>query len=143
MPRTDTLTKTTAARLHTEMFDAVKNRDFQALRDLCHRDYVYMSGDGELQRGADAAVEVAQTYTTAFPDLTFEIRHQYAPSDEVSIIEFTARGTHEAELEGIPPTNKEVEVVACNVIETRDARIYREREYYDTLALMQQLGVTP
>jgi ketosteroid isomerase-like protein len=31
--------------------------------------------------------------------------------------------------------------VVCNVIETRDGRIVREREYYDRMAVLVQLGV--
>lgn len=128
------------AELHREMLDAVTERDFDKLRDLCHADYVYMSGDGVEQKGADAGVAVAEMYSTAFPDLSFEIRNQYAV-DDVSVLEITARGTHEADLEGIPPTGRRVEVVVCNIIETQDGKIYREREYYDGLSLMQQLGV--
>jgi steroid delta-isomerase-like uncharacterized protein len=130
-----------AARLHAEMFEVAFARDFGRLRDLYHPDYVYMSGDGVEQPGADAGVAVAETYTTAFPDVAFELRRQYAPSDDVSIIEFTASGTHRAPLGDIPATGKRVTISACNVIETRDGKIFREREYYDTLAIMQQLGV--
>lgn len=130
-----------AAALHREMFDAVTSRDFSRLRSLYHPDYTYTSGDGVEQKGADAGVAVAETYMTAFPDMTMEIREQFAPSDTVSIIEFTARGTHKEALEGIPATGKQVEVVVCNVVETAEGKILREREYYDALSLMKQLGV--
>ncbi|KAA0233539.1 MAG: Aklanonic acid methyl ester cyclase DnrD [Acidimicrobiales bacterium] len=130
-----------AAELHRQMLDAVLDRDFDKLRDLCHADYVYAGGDGVEQKGADAGVAVAETYSTAFPDLSFEIRSQYEFDGDVSVLELTARGTHEAELEGIPPTGRRVEVVVCNIIEIQDGKIYREREYFDGLSLMQQLGV--
>jgi len=32
-------------------------------------------------------------------------------------------------------------VPICNVIELRDGKVYREREYMDMLAIMSQLGV--
>jgi steroid delta-isomerase-like uncharacterized protein len=130
-----------AATVHREMFKAVENQDFGKLRALYHPEYTYMSGDGVEQKGADAGVAVAEMYTKAFQDLSFEIRNQFTPSSDVSIIEFTARGTHKEELEGIPATGRQVEVVVCNVIEVRDGKIYREREYYDALSMMQQLGV--
>jgi predicted ester cyclase len=76
-------------------------------------------------------------YTTAFPDLSLEVRSQYAPSDDVSISELTARGTHEQALQGIPSSGKKVEVVVCNVTEAHDGRIYRNREDFDTLTLMR------
>jgi ketosteroid isomerase-like protein len=58
----------------------------------------------------------------------------------VSITEFTARGTHKEDLPGIPATGRRVEVVACDVIEARDGKIYRRREYYDELSFREQLG---
>ena len=130
-----------AMALQLAMLDAVNCRDFNRLRNLYHPDYVYMSADGTEHKGADVGVAVAETYTRAFPDLTFEIRHRFAPSPDVSIIELTARGTHQAMLEGIPATGRAVEVAVCNVVEVQDGLIVREREYYDGLAIMRQLGV--
>lgn len=130
-----------AAALQLEMLDALKSRNFERLGSLYHPDYVYMSGDGVEQKGAEAGVAVAETYTRAFPDLTFEIRHRFAPTSDVAILELTARGTHLAELEGIPATGRTVEVVVCNIVEAQDGLIIREREYYDSLSIMRQLGV--
>jgi steroid delta-isomerase-like uncharacterized protein len=130
-----------AASLQTEMFEAVRARDFARLRELYHPDYVYTSCDGVEQIGPDAGVAVAETYATAFPDLSFEVRHQWAPSADVSIMEFTGVGTHDGPLGDIPATGRRVEVLVCNIVEARDGRIFREREYYDSLNVMQQLGV--
>jgi len=130
-----------AASLHREMFEVAFARDFEGLRAFYHPDYVYMAGDGVEQPGADAGVAVAETFLTAFPDMVFELRAQYAPSDDVSIIEFTAKGTHQAPLEDIPATGRPVTMHVCNVLEVRDGKIHREREYYDTISLLQQLGV--
>ena len=41
----------------------------------------------------------------------------------------------------MPPTGRSGEVVACNVVEVRDGRIIREREYFDAFAIMSQLGL--
>ena len=57
------------------------------------------------------------------------------------MLEIVARGTHTGPLDGIPPTGRRAEVVGCNVVEIRDGKIHRERDYYDTMALMQQLGL--
>ncbi len=130
-----------AATIQREMLAAVERRDFDRLRELAHPDYTYIGGDGVEQRGAEAAVAVAELYTTAFPDLTFEVRASHAPSDDVAILEVVARGTHTGPLGDIPATGRSAEVVACNVVEARDGRMIREREYFDSLTLMQQLGL--
>ena len=82
------------------------------------------------------------TFTRAFPDLKLAITSQYTEGD-VSIVEFTATGTHEAELEGIPATGKSVTVKVADVVTVRDGKVLGEREYYDQLGMMQQLGVIP
>jgi len=129
-----------AADLHREMFAAAEAHDFERMRDLFADDYVYVGTDG-VEQGVDASVAVAETFTSAFPDLRIEIRHQHAPSDGVSIVEIVVRGTHQGDLEGIAPTGKAVEVVGCNVIEAENGKIVRERDYYDVMSVMQQLGV--
>lgn len=130
-----------AATLHKEMFDVVRSRDFTKLRSLYHDDYSYMAGDGKEIASADAGVEVAEMYTRAFPDLEFTIRNHWSPAPDVSIIEFTAHGTHKEDLPGIPATGRKVDMVVCNIIETREGKILREREYFDQAAMLIQLGV--
>ena len=130
-----------AAALQRQMMDAVVARDFATLRDLYHPDYVYWSSDSdEEQKGADAGVAVAETFTTAFPDMTFEIV-QSAEDGDRAIIEFVARGTHQAELEGIPATGRACEIKVCNICDIADGKIVREREYWDSATLLKQLGV--
>jgi steroid delta-isomerase-like uncharacterized protein len=131
-----------AAELHLAVFDAVQSQNFDKHRELYHPDTVYMVGDGVERKGAAVPLGAAETFTTAFPDLTITLRRQYLPSDAVSIIEYTFSGTHQGELEGIPATGKKIAVVACSVIEARDGKIVQERDYYDNMALMNQLGVT-
>lgn len=127
--------------IHHEMFDRVHRRDFVGLRELYHRDYRYEGSDGTAG-GIDVGVAVAETYTAAFPDLTFDIRHEMTCGEHTSVIEFRASGTHTGPLEGIAPTGRRVEVDVCNVIEVRDGKIALEREYFDSLSMLRQLGVT-
>ena len=54
---------------------------------------------------------------------------------------FTVRGTHTGTWLGIAPTGKPVEVDLCNIIEFRDGKVFRERDYLDTLGVFVQLGV--
>lgn len=131
----------TPASLHRQMFDTIQARDLDALRGLYHPDYVYTGGDGVELRGADAGCAVAETHTTAFPDLRFEVRHQWTVGEHVSILELTGHGTQDGPLEEIPPTGRSMQIIACNVIEVVDGLIHREREYWDGVSLLKQLGV--
>lgn len=134
---------TTSLSVQRAMFQAVVDRDLAAVRETYHPDYTYTGGDGVEQKGGDAGVAVCEAYFAAFPDLSLEFRHEYAVDEATSIIEVTARGTHTGPLDDIPATGKSIEMIVCNVVEVRDGKIYREREYYDTLSLLTQLGVLP
>ncbi|HLG00638.1 MAG TPA: ester cyclase [Acidimicrobiia bacterium] len=130
-----------AAALQHDMFEAIGARDFEKIRDLYHPEYTYRDADGSEHKGADAGVAVAEMYTKAFPDLEFELVSQYAVNDHVSVMEIVVRGTHEGDLEGLAPTGNRVEVFVCNVVECRNGLIWRERDYFDNLSIMRQLGV--
>ena len=132
---------TDVAALHRRMLETVEQRDWGALEGLLHPDYVYTAGDGQPQPGVRAALDVAQTYTTAFPDLAFEILDQHTQGS-VSIIEVRATGTQRAPLADIPPTGRTVDLRLCNVIEERDGKIVSEHEYFDSGVILDQLGVT-
>lgn len=131
-----------AAAIQQEMFETIQQRDFLHLRDLYHPEYAYLGADGT-SGGIELGLAVAETYTGAFPDLTMTVEHQHVVSGDISIMEITATGTHLAELQGIEPTGRTVSVRVCNVVECKDGKVWREREYFDGLSLMQQLGIIP
>lgn len=131
---------TQSLTLHRAMFDAVRARDLEALRDMYHPEYSYTGADGVPVHGPAASVRIVDAYTRAFPDLQIVCRHEFAAGAEHSVIEFTVAGTHRGPLHDIPATGRSIEIAACNVVEIRDGRILREREYFDTHALLHQLG---
>ena len=115
-------------------------RDWQRLRSLLHPQYSYTGSDGKEQRGADAALAIAEMFTTAFPDAHIDIKSLRNDGDFVTA-EFLGIGTHKGDLMGIAPTGKKMSLPCCDIFELRDGKIYREREYYDTMHIMTQLGV--
>jgi steroid delta-isomerase-like uncharacterized protein len=129
----------------TDLFNAYLNallaRDWASVRSLIHADYTYTGSDGQEHKGPDAAIAQAEPFTTAFPDLRLEVKSIHEVGD-VAAAEFVASGTHDGDLMGIAPTGKKMTMPVCDVIEVRDGKIYREREYYDTMHLMTQLGVS-
>ena len=129
-----------AADIARASTDAWNRRDFAAMRGLMHRDYSYTGGDGQEQKGQDAGIAIAEMFATAFPDGRIDILHVTETAD-TAVVEFTGRGTHKGDLMGIAPTGKTIAIPVCNVMEIRDGKIYREREYIDFMTLMVQLGV--
>jgi steroid delta-isomerase-like uncharacterized protein len=131
-----------AAAIAAEMVEKVNRRDIEGFRKMLHPDYTYQGAGGPVEKGVEAGVGVVEAFTTAFPDLKLTITNQYTDGD-VSVVEFTATGTHQAELQGIAATGKSITVKVADVVTVRDGKVLGEREYYDQLGMMQQLGVIP
>jgi steroid delta-isomerase-like uncharacterized protein len=131
-----------AAELARKYLACVDARDAEQARPLLADDYTYTGGDGETRQGPQAAVDVMAMYLGAFEDMSLEIRAIHEAGN-VAVTEFIGRGTHTGELQGIAPTGKRIEMPICNIIEVRDGKIVAEREYFDQMTLMAQLGLVP
>ncbi len=64
--------------------------------------------------GIDAAKASVTGYRDAFPDLKITIEEQIAEGDRV-VTRWTARGTHQGDLMGIPPTGKQATVTGITI----------------------------
>lgn len=61
-------------------------------------------------------------------------------SDEVTMLEWTVRGTHDGGFDGIPATDRDVETRAVSNRVTGDGRTHEGRGHYDTRSLLSQPG---
>ena len=126
-----------------EYLEGWNRRDWARWRELLHPQYTYTGGDGQLQKGPEAALAVGQMFANAFPDGRIDVQQVHAVSENLAVAEFVARGTHQGDLMGIAPTGRQITIPVCTIIEVRDCKIWAEREYMDMLHMMQQLGVAP
>jgi len=92
--------------------------------------------------GIEATKASIRGYRDAFPDLRMTIELQVAEGDYVTT-RWSARGTHQGDLMGMPATGKEATVTGITVDQIVDGRIVESWTNWDTLGLMQQLGVVP
>jgi steroid delta-isomerase-like uncharacterized protein len=98
--------------------------------------------DPEPRRGPEGVKEFVTTYQSAFPDARITVEQQLAEGDLVAT-RWNARGTHEGELMGIQPTGKQVTVSGVTISRLFNDKIVEEFHNWDTLGMMQQLGVVP
>jgi len=140
MATTDT---TDATAIQQRMLDAVARGDVRALRELAHPDYTYTAPDGETHAGVEAGLAVAEEIHVAFPDLEIEVMRTHRPDPSTSIAELRLRATHGGPYGGLAATGRRVEGVGCNIVEVRDGRIIAERDYWDDLSILRQLGAFP
>jgi steroid delta-isomerase-like uncharacterized protein len=92
--------------------------------------------------GIEAAKASITGYREAFPDLRLTIEQQLAEGEYVTT-RWSARGTHQGNLMGMAPTGKQATVAGITIDRIVDGRFVESWTNWDTLGLMQQLGVIP
>ncbi len=93
-------------------------------------------------RGPEATKQQASMYRTAFPDLQVTIDELIAEGDTV-VTRWTVRGTHKGDLMGIAPTGKQVTITGINISRIAGGKAQEDWSNWDTIGMMQQLGVVP
>ena len=79
---------------------------------------------------------------TAIPDLAFTVDFKIARGDNVSE-QWTVKGTHLGPFMGIPATGRPVEIRALSMVTMREGKFLRDEFYWDTGAVMRQMGLMP
>jgi steroid delta-isomerase-like uncharacterized protein len=103
------------------------------------------SGPGNphgLLPGLEGTKQLVTMYRNAFPDVRFTIDEQLAEGDKV-MTRWTAHGTHQGELAGIPATGKSSTVTGIAVDRIVNGKIAESWGIFDEFGMMQQLGVIP
>ncbi len=78
----------------------------------------------------------------AFPDWHSEL-HELVAEGDIVVERFTASGTQQGELMGVPPTGKTVSLPGINIFRLRDGLVVERWGRLDELGFLRQLGVVP
>jgi steroid delta-isomerase-like uncharacterized protein len=86
--------------------------------------------------------EVAQAkmFLAALPDISHQVIDIFAVKDKV-VLRSVARGTHRAELEGIPATGNKIAISNTIIFRIKDGLVVEEAEDADMLGFYQQIGM--
>ena len=101
----------------------------------------YVGHDPLTPTAGPAGVKTAvQQVLAAFPDLQFTRDETLSSGDRV-VTRWTLSGTHRGEFKGVPPTGRAVTISGITVYRLVNGKIAESWSQWDTLGLMQQLGV--
>ena len=133
-----------AATAKRVLEEAFSQGQVDILDEICASDYVgHDPADPEDTRSIEAAKERARMYKTAMSDLEVTADDIVACDDKV-VMRWTARGTNDGELMGMPPTGKRVEITGMSIDRfDADGKIAETWDQWDNAGFMTQLGVTP
>jgi steroid delta-isomerase-like uncharacterized protein len=126
---------------------AYNAKDWEKAKGVLARNCVYDEKATHRRiRGVGKIVDVWQGWARAFPDSKATFVSQQA-SGNTAVIEVVWKGTHTGALEAatgtIPPSNKRIEVPACQVIEVEGGKVKSFTHYFDMATLLTQIGALP
>ena len=96
----------------------------------------------ETYEGKAGVREFLTRIFTAIPDLTFTVQFKIARGDNVSE-QWTISGTHLGTFMGVPATGRKIEILALSMVTLREGKFLRDEFYWDTGAVMRQMGLMP
>ena len=122
-------------------WEASSKGDFETLKGLGVPEYVwYLPSNSTKPISREEAIGKAKRLHSAFPDINFSIEELIAVGDKV-VCRYIMTGTHKGEFEGIPATGNKVEISGIMLTRIENGKIVEEREDWDMLGFMQQLGM--
>ena len=92
--------------------------------------------------GPEGMKQLIGMYIAAYPDLHHAVEDQIAEGDTV-VTRWTGTGTHQGDLLGMAPTGKPAKVMGIWIHRLAGGKIVESWNVWDTLGMLQQLGVVP
>ena len=108
--------------------------------ELVADDYVHtVVGAPEPIRGREGFRDLVSMYRSAFPDFRITTEEQIADGDVV-VTRWTASGTHQGELMGMPATGKQASAAGVTIDRFANGELVSGWAIFDQLGFLQQLG---
>lgn len=125
---------------------AYNEKNWDRVRATVANDCVYDEVASNRQaRGIEDTISLWQGWARAIPDSKATFGNHYV-MDNTVVRELTWRGTHTGPLQTprgeIGPTDRKIELRACQVVEVSGERARTIRHYFDMNTLFQQLGAS-
>jgi steroid delta-isomerase-like uncharacterized protein len=134
----------TNKRVERRLMEEVWNQGhFAVVDELVAADYIgHSSVPADETHGREGYRDFYVALRQAFPDLHVTIDDQIAEGDRV-VTRWTARGTHNGEFRGIPPTGNAAAITGITIDRVVDGKVVECWTNADDLGMMRVLGVVP
>lgn len=128
--------------VHRFFADVCNGRDLAVADELFAADHAYHDPFIPTGAGPEGMKQVIAPYHAAFSDAQWTVAETIAADDTV-VTRWSATGTHDGALAGIPPTGKRVAVSGIWLHRVGGGTIVESWNNWDSLGLLQQIGVVP
>jgi steroid delta-isomerase-like uncharacterized protein len=141
-----TLSEAQMRELSDEMLDVYNRHDIETWVEHLTEDVVWTEPTlPEPARGRQAVAAALKDTFTAFPDVRVSDLVVYPDVEgQSAVVTWSLTGTMTGALQnGTPATGRRMQMTGANVAHFRDGLLRDYTLYYDSLAMMQQLGLLP
>jgi steroid delta-isomerase-like uncharacterized protein len=136
-------TESNKAVIRTWVEQAWNQGDTSSADSLYSPDYVlYDPALPTPVRGIEGIKGFVASYRAALPDIHYTIEDMVAEGDQVAW-RWTVRATQRGTLMDIPPTGRQATVTGIIITRFANGKWAEDRLNWDTLGMLQQLGVIP
>jgi steroid delta-isomerase-like uncharacterized protein len=129
-------------QLIRQYFEAYDRQDTERIGQLVSSSNYSLHLSGMQPMDWNGTKQFYAAVWSTFPDLHHDILDLVTEGDKVAV-RYNIIGTHKGELQGIPPTGKEVSFSAMDFITLVDGKVAEGSVDADTMGLMQQIGAIP
>jgi steroid delta-isomerase-like uncharacterized protein len=116
------------------LYEVINHGDVSAIEELVSDRHVLHTSNNRDLTGQEALREHVLTLRTAFPDLSVTINEVIADGNIVSA-RWTLSGTHRAEWNGIPASNRQVKATGLTMMRIKDEKIQETWNVVDLVAI--------
>lgn len=121
--------------------DMCTGRKLDLAEELFASDHVMHDPQVPSERGPRGMADMVSVYQQG-ADGRWTVEEIFSAGDRV-VVRWTGSGSHIGELNGVPATGKPIRVDAITIHRMADGKIAETWEVWDTLGLLQQIGVVP
>jgi predicted ester cyclase len=124
-----------------QMYKCFDEGDLEAVQEFLAPNFVaHVPGVSEPLNREAFVHSVLKVFRAAFPDGIHRFEEILAEGDKVAM-RGTFIGTHRGELQGIPPTGKQIVIPVFHIDRLADDKLVEHWGQSDLLGLMQQVGI--
>jgi steroid delta-isomerase-like uncharacterized protein len=126
--------------LSRRIFEEVWNKqNLSAADELIASNFVDHDPQSSVQ-GLEGYKQFVRYYLTAFPDSHFTVEDEISDGQMV-VTRWTVTGTHTGNLGAIPATGRRITITGISCGRVENGKMVEAWTNWDTLGMMQQLGV--
>jgi steroid delta-isomerase-like uncharacterized protein len=125
-------------KFYSKVWDEVINEGKVSVLDTAYAPNVVLHTVPEIKGAANAKAY----YVTGFSNREFIVKETFAQGNKLTKY-WIFKGKHTGDFFGIPATGKTINVEGCTIATIVNGKITEERDFFDNLEFLRQLGLMP